>query len=338
VRRLTILFLERLWEFTIVQSECVKWLLAGFGLIVLIAGTMATAEARPQPGQIPQDAMRLAGSWDITVNTPRGAAYSWIEAVPSGATLVGRFVGTVGSARPISRIEFSEGVMRFTAPRQYEAHDLAFEGKLEGNRLAGAVTGYDKSPCTWTATRAPSLKRAQRPRWSKAISLFNGINLEGWVTQGSDSHWIVQDGLLANARDGANLVSTGKFEDFKLHAEFRYPAGSNSGIYLRGRYEVQIEDDEGREVNVHTIGGIYGFFAPCLRMSKKPGEWQTFDITLVGRVATIVFNGETVVDRQTIPGITGGALDSDEGSPGPIMIQGDHGRIEFRKILIVPSD
>jgi hypothetical protein len=324
-------------EVSIVRKDGMKSLLAGFALIVWIAGLALAAEASPQAGQIPQDAMALAGAWDITVNTARGAAYSWLEAEPSGATLVGRFVGTVGSARPISRIEFSEGVMRFTAFRQYEARDLAFEGKLQGDRLVGTVTGYDRTSCNWTATRAPSLKRDQRPRWGRPISLFNGLNLQGWVTQGSESHWIVQDGLLANARDGANLVSTAKFEDFKLHAEFRYPAGSNSGIYLRGRYEVQIEDDEGPKVSVHSIAGIYGFFAPCVRASKKPGEWQTFDITLVGRVVTVVFNGETVVDRQTIPGITGGALDSDEGSPGPIMIQGDHGRIEFRKLLIVPS-
>src|SRR5438309_5207292 len=89
----------------------------------------------------------------------------------------------------------------------------------------------------------------------------------------------------------------------------RYPKGSNSGIYLRGRYEVQIEDNYGDEPDSHKIGGIYGFLTPSVNAAKRPGEWQTLDIMLVGRVLTIVFNGERIIDRQTIPGITGGALD-----------------------------
>jgi hypothetical protein len=292
---------------------------------------------RSAPAQPQDESRRLVGAWDITVRTPRGDAYSWLEVESSGANLVGRFVGQVGSARPISKVEFAQGTVRFTMPRQYEAHELQFEGRLEPDGLAGTVTGYASQPCPWTAKRAPSLKRDHAPQWGRPIALFNGVNLDGWTTQGSVSHWVVENGLLANAKDGANLVSTAKFDDFKLHAEFRYPKGSNSGIYLRGRYEVQIEDDEGTAVTVHSIGGIYGFFAPCEKPAKKPGEWQTFDITLVGRVATVVFNGDRVVDRQTIPGITGGALDADEGAPGPIMIQGDHGRIEFRNITITPA-
>jgi hypothetical protein len=128
-----------------------------------------------------------------------------------------------------------------------------------------------------------------------------------------------------------------KFTDFKLHAEFRYPARSNSGIYLRGRYEVQIEDDYGGEPECHKIGGVYGFLTPSVNPAKKPGEWQTMDITLAGRVITLLFNDERVIDRQAIPGITGGALDSDEGAPGPIMLQGDHGRVEFRKLTLTPG-
>jgi hypothetical protein len=309
-------------------------LVFGVGLLSGPAAPVTSAGG----AQIEQDAMRLAGRWDITVHASSGDAFSWLEVEPSGATLVGRFVGRVGSARPISKIEYSRNTVRFAVPRQYEAHDLQFEGKLEQGRLTGTATGYDAASRDWSASRAPSLKRNHPPRWGQPVALFNGVNLDGWKTQGAESHWAAEAGLLANVRDGANLVSVGKFDDFKLHAEFRYPAGSNSGIYLRGRYEVQIEDDEGPEVSVHSIGGIYGFFAPCIRAAKKPGDWQSFDITLVGRAATVILNGETVVDRQTIPGITGGALDCDEGSPGPIMIQGDHGRIEFRKITITPGE
>src|SRR5439155_25775408 len=110
-----------------------------------------------------------------------------------------------------------------------------------------------------------------------------------------------------------------------------------SGIYLRGRYELQIEDNYGGEPDAHKIGGIYGFLTPRINAARRPGEWQTVDVTLVGRVVTITLNGELIIDRQTIPGITGGALDSDEGAPGPILIQGDHGPIDFRKVTLTPG-
>ena len=142
------------------------------------------------------------------------------------------------------------------------------------------------------------------------------------------------DGILSNVRPGVDLVTEQKFEDFKLHVEFRYPKGSNSGIYLRGRYEVQIEDNYGDDPESHKIGGVYGFLTPSINAAKEAGEWQSMDITLVGRVLTVVFNGERVIDRQTIPGITGGAIDNREGEPGPLMIQGDHGPVEFRKVEI----
>ena len=124
------------------------------------------------------------------------------------------------------------------------------------------------------------------------------------------------------------MVTEHKFTDFKLHTEYRYPKGSNSGVYLRGRYEVQIEDDHGDVADSHGSGGVYGFLTPAVNAAKKPGEWQTLDVTLVGRVVTVELNGERVIDRQTIPGITGGALDGNEGEPGPILLQGDRrGRV-----------
>ncbi len=144
------------------------------------------------------------------------------------------------------------------------------------------------------------------------------------------------DGVLVNPEKGGNLITTQKFDDFKLSIEFKYPEGSNSGIYLRGRYEVQIEDSKGRADQV-SIGGLYGFIAPSVNAANKPGEWQTYEITLVGRHVTIVLNGIEVVSNRPIPGITGGSLDSREGEPGPIMIQGDHGPIEFRKFVITPA-
>jgi hypothetical protein len=285
----------------------------------------------------------IIGRWDLTVKSADETYPSWLEVRRSGyTTLVGTFVGRFGSARPISRVEFENGQLRFSVPPQWEKpqKDLAFEGKLERDELKGEAVDENGRRVAWTGRRAPSLKRDHPPQWADPIELFNGKDLSGWKPRSNQTKngWIVRDGLLVNETPGNDLLTDKKFTDFQVHAEFRYPKGSNSGIYLRGRYEVQIEDNHGDEPDSHKIGGVYGFLTPCLNAAKKPGEWQTMDITLVGRVVTVVFNGERVIDRQTIPGITGGALDSDEGSPGPLLLQGDHGPIEFRKVTLTPSN
>lgn len=286
----------------------------------------------------------LIGRWDLIVTSAEGTKYpSWIEIQQSGRrALVGSYVGQFGSARPISKVEFDKGSFHFTVPPQWEGRgdDVTFQGKIDGDIIRGETTDDKGHRITWEGRRAPSLKRTQPPKWGEPVELFNGRDLAGWKPRSSATKngWLVRDGVMVNAAPGNDLITDKQFTDFKLTAEFRYPKGSNSGIYLRGRYEVQIEDDYGDEPNSHKIGGVYGFLTPSLNPAKKAGEWQSMEITLVGRVVTVVFNGERIIDRQTIPGITGGALDSDEGKPGPIMLQGDHGSVEFRKVILVPAE
>ncbi len=154
------------------------------------------------------------------------------------------------------------------------------------------------------------------------------------MVQGNNE-WQVADGVLRNVKTGGNLVTDQAFTDFQLHLEFRYPEQGNSGVYLRGRYEVQIRDDPEREWPTReSIGGIYGFLPPSENAARAPGEWQAYDITLVGRRVTVVLNGRTVIADQIIPGPTGGAIDANEGEPGPILFQGDHTAVEFRNITI----
>ena len=160
--------------------------------------------------------------------------------------------------------------------------------------------------------------------------------MDGWKAMG-ENQWMIEGGNLKSPKPGANLVTNQSFTDFKLHIEFRYPGSSNSGVYLRGRYEVQIEANNENEPLKNVYSAIYGFIAPSEITAKKPGEWQSFDITLVGRMVTVVANGKTVICNREIPGITGGAIDSKEGEPGPIYIQGDHGPIEYRNIIITPA-
>lgn len=282
------------------------------------------------------------GRWDLTVTGPQGSYPSWLELSKSGHnTIVGRVMLGVGSARPISQVTVADGTLRFEVPRQWETDSamLRVEGRLDGaDRMTGSLLTTSGERHTWTAVRAPALRRAGATTWGTPIQLFNGRDLGGWEPRGGENKWTVAGGILKNAGGGANLVSTRTFDDFRLRVEFRYPPGSNSGIYLRGRYEVQIEDPRAKtELGSHDIGGVYGLLEPNQNAALAPGQWQTYDITLVGRRVTIVLNGKTVVGDMIIPGPTGGALDADEGKPGPIYIQGDHGPVEFRRITITPA-
>ena len=309
-------------------------------LLALGLTALAVAAEPEQPAK--RRAPSIIGRWDLTVQGAEGTYPSWLEVRRSGyRTLVGSFVGQFGSARPISRVEFEGGRVRFSVPPQWEPRkdDLRFEGKLEGDTLRGTTTDDKGRSVTWTGRRAPSLRRESAPAWGQPVELFNGKDLAGWKPRHPEKKngWVVRDGLLVNAAPGNDLLTERKFTDFQLHAEFRYPKGSNSGIYLRGRYEVQIEDGFGQEPESHIIGSVYGFLTPSVNAAKKAGEWQTLEVTLVGRVVTVVLNGERVIDRQAIPGITGGALDSDEAAPGPILVQGDHGPVEFRKLTLTPA-
>jgi len=285
------------------------------------------------------DEPSLEGRWDITVMVDGKEVPSWLEVSHSGTHhLVGQFVGAGGSARPISKINFSNGKMSFIIPPQWEKedNDLSFEATLQGDSLAGSMIAADGNTYNWTAHRAPLLKRAHAPVWGKPIKLFNGRNLDGWHAMG-ENQWKVDSGILTSPHSGSNLITDKTFNDFKLHIEFRFPAGSNSGVYLRGRYEVQVMDSKGVEPKKDLFGAIYGFIAPSEMTAKAAGEWQSYDITLTGRMVTVIANGKTVICNREIPGITGGAINSREGEPGPLLIQGDHGPIDYRNIILTPA-
>ncbi|MBT5927452.1 MAG: DUF1080 domain-containing protein [Verrucomicrobia bacterium] len=316
-----------------------------FAALMLVAFVSVVASrAQDHAPFVKLDAPAITGRWDWTVTDGDSQYPSWLEVNLSGyRTLVGSYVGQFGSARPVANIDFNAktGEFRFTLPPQWErtTADIVFEGKFNGDSLRGEGTNVDGQTIQFEAQRAPSLEREGKARWGKKIKIFNGKNLDGWKPRHSNlpNGWVVKDGLLVNAEPGNDILTEQTFTDFKLEAQFRYPEGSNSGIYLRGRHEVQIEDNYGMTIDSHRIGGVYGFLTPRVNAAKQAGEWQTMKITLLGRVVTIELNGEAVIERQIIPGITGGALDSDEGKAGPILVQGDHGPIEFRKLTITPA-
>jgi hypothetical protein len=306
--------------------------------VVVLLSTATTARAYYSPFE-KRDSSSIEGRWDITIDVDGKKYPSWLEVRHSGLhMLVGQFVGISGSARPISRVNFSNGKLSFSIPPQWEPenNDLSVEGTLDGDNLSGSMTFSDGKIHNWTGVRAPSLRQKSAPAWGKPIHLFDGKTLEGWRALG-ENQWKAEAGILRSDKSGANLVSDKTFTDFKLHIEFRYPKGSNSGVYLRGRYEVQIIDSKGAEPLSGLMGGVYGFIAPSEMVARAAGEWQKYDITLVGRMVTVVANGKTIICNQEIPGITGGALDSNEGEPGPLLIQGDHGPVDYRNIIVTPA-
>ena len=304
-----------------------------FFLLAVFSILQVSAQQKKDPDVI--------GRWDLTFVRDGKNLPSWLEVQKSGFhTLIGRYVYANGSARPISEVKKDNGKFSFSIPPQWEEgnRNLDFQFEVSGDQIKGNFVYVDNKTYNFTGVRAPILIRDAEPAWGEPITLFNGKNVDGWHTDGR-SQWIAEDGILRSPHSGANLISDQKFSDFKLHIEFRYPLGSNSGVYLRGRYEVQVIDTKSGDpepIN-NQFSAIYGFLAPNQMTAKDPGEWQTYDITLVGRMVTIVANGKTVICNQIIPGITGGAIDSNEGEPGPILIQGDHGPIDYQNIIITPA-
>lgn len=304
-------------------------------LVLLIAAPFNSQSSNLNAGEQP-----IVGRWDLTVQMDNQSVPSWLEVKLSGfKTLVGYFVADAGSARPISKVNFKDGKISFSIPPQWDNsdNDMVFEGTLQNDKLTGVITSCSGEKHAFVGERAPLLKRNTSTEWGKPITLFNGKNLNGWHSQKPDNQWIAESGILKSPKPGTNLITDQKFDDFKLHIEFRYPEGGNTGIYLRGRYEVQVEDSKGKEPASIYLGGVYGFLTPNENVAKSPGEWQTYDITLIGRRVTIVANGKTIIADQIIPGITGGAIDSKEGEPGPIMLQGDHRPADYRNIVITPA-
>jgi hypothetical protein len=283
----------------------------------------------------------VIGRWDLTIDKDGKSLPSWLEVQKSGThTIIGRFTYAFGSARPISQVMVKDGKYSFSIPPQWEPgnRNMDFEFEASGDQIHGTMVYTDGKTYNWTGVRAPVMERDKPVVWGTPIKLFDGKDTKGWHTDGANQ-WVVENGILRSKKSGSNLISDRKFTDFKLHVEFRYQKGSNSGVYLRGRYETQIIDTKTGEPEplANQFSAIYGFFQPSKMMAKDAGQWQSYDITLVGRLVTVVANGHEVISKALIPGITGGAIDSKEGEPGPILFQGDHGPIDFRNIVITPA-
>jgi 3-keto-disaccharide hydrolase len=324
---------------------------------LLAAGAVRLAGTGAQQGAAADARGHLAflGAWNITGTAPDDANVYWLEVTTDAGQLRGMFLNRVGNPAPLGVVTVDNGELIFqagTADRptgpEYRAR-LTADGRLAGHHTvtqSGAehvINWIGVRPPTWPA----SLNANAPHTFDAPIVLFDNKTLDMWNVQvpGRPIGWRIADGVMTNAPPADsgnlrwianNLVSKEKFINFKIEAEYKVEAGSNSGIYLRGRYELQILDDFGDTTGRPDFGhmAIYGRTPPRVNASKPAGEWQTMEATLVGNRVTVTLNGQRVHDNAVITGITGGALDNDELSPGPIMIQGDHRSVWIRKLIV----
>lgn len=285
------------------------------------------------------------GRWDITIAGDNARAW-WLglEGVGTPAAK-GTFVSDYwGDLNKIDEISVQGDQLTFGFRHKEggrEIHDI-YSARIKGGKLIGTSTREGSSDISthWTGVRAPVIREKDDGSWREGqpIAIFDTKTTSGWKALNPDRPfgWTVENGILKSAGGASNLVFEQKFWNFKLHVEFRLAKDSNSGLGLRARYEVQILDDYGRPPNTHGNGALYSRIPPNENASKPAGEWQTYDIRLVGRQVTVVLNGKKIIDKGEIEGLTAIASDPNEGQPGPLILQGDHGPVEFRAIVLTP--
>lgn len=365
--------IEGRWNITVTQGDAVypSWLavenkdgklearflgragsVGGIDKIEFADGTVKfNAHGRQWEGKVTRS--HIEGTWKKDENE-KG---TWVaDRSPQRADMAGTWKLKVGGEDVVLTFSRRSRQISGTWKAGDKSMDLenitGFGGRLmftvDGKRVTAAVAGDSLSGKIGQEEFTGQRKR----EWGEPVTLFDGKESDlanNWEPIGaSDLHWKVIDGVMTNGESAdpakgshkgtENLVTKRKdFRDFKLHVEFAVPEGGNGGVYLRGRHEVQVQDDYGKEPSGGSCGALYSRIVPKVNACKKAGEWQTYDITLIGSFLTVVQNGQTIIDNQEMEGITGGALDSKEGEPGPIYLQGDHSQVYYRKVILTPA-
>jgi hypothetical protein len=304
------------------------------------------------------------GRWALTI--PGGGA-GWLGVTQEKGYLDARILWGGGSVVPVDSVYLDADNLVVTRLTKEDRKDAAGKvirtqtftetiiAKASGDSLSLTQIrphtdgkGIDRNE--FTGKRIPALPPKPdltKVKFGSPIPLLNGTSLDGWrlTDLGQKSGWSVENGILINRpvqpANGphvsyGNLRTVAEFEDFNLKLETNIPKGGNSGVYLRGIYEVQVADTYGRPLDPHNMGAIYSRITPLMAAEKPADEWQTLDITLVDRHVTVKLNNQLIIDNQPLLGCTGGALWSDEFKPGPIYLQGDHTGINYRNIVLTP--
>ncbi len=295
----------------------------------------------------------LVGRWALTI--PGGGA-GWLGVEEKDGALSSSVLWGGGSVVPTASTKLDGDTLIVTRENKNKEGKVTTEtltAKAEGDVLKGTTAKKNEEgkevskPAEFTGKRIaelPPKPDLSKVKYGEPVQLLNGKDLTGWrlLKEGVDNGWSVADGVLQNrvvkAKDKhfGNLRTDAEFEDFNLKTEVRTQEGSNSGIYLRGIYEVQVMESFGKPLDSHHMGALYSRITPSVNAEKPVGEWQTLDITLVDRHLTVILNDKTIIDNQPVLGCTGGAMTSDEFKPGPIYLQGDHTNVDYRNMVLRP--
>jgi hypothetical protein len=313
------------------------------------------------------DISEFTGQWTIDI---AGGSVGWLEVRKEENYLDADLLWIAGSVIPVSDIflandrslivTLSNNIVR---KRDENKNPLKVqtitnwleitkngEAKIDGIFLSPHDNGIGVDTTRFSGSKLPEVSRApdlSELKFGETLTLFNGRDLTGWrlVDEKMKNGFRAVDGVLSNdpaQAEGAehivygNLRTDKEFEDFNLKLEVNVPEGSNSGIYLRGMYEIQVADSYKKDLDSHNMGAVYSRVRPTVNAEKPAGSWQSMDITLCDRHVTVILNGIKIIDNQPVYGPTGGAIKSDVFSPGPIFLQGDHGKVHYRNISLTP--
>lgn len=307
-----------------------------------------------------QDAKKeFYGMWTLDI---QGGSVGWLNVHDENGFLDSELLWQGGSVVPVASVYFVDNNnLVVTRTREFVRSDerkhvvtQTFQFKRKGDKLEGIMTEPARNGMTvsslkfkgWKLPDVPAAPDLSKVKYGEPIELFNGKDLTGWrlINPKQANGFKVVDGILVNDpvnKEGrrvnfGNLRTENDFEDFNLKLEVNIPEHSNSGVYLRGMYEIQVVDSYGKELDSHNMGGLYSRVAPTVAAEKRGGEWQTMDITLCDRHVTVFLNGKKIIDNQPAYGPTGGAIIADVFKPGPIYLQGDHGKVSYRNIVLTP--
>ena len=289
---------------------------------------------------IAADQKDVLGRWNLTTTGENPGRPYWLEVKEEGGKLAVLFLNRSGSPLKIENARFEGDELVFDQQGRQNQPSPQFRAKAAGGKMTATIKTGDRTT-TLAGVRPPAwpdVTANGAHTYGKPVELFNGSSLDTFDIQNPDRpmNWSVEEGAMTNGERANNLVSKEKFKDFKIQAEYKLAPGSNSGIYVRGRYELQLLDDYGKPPTKNSHMSIYGWTPASVNASKPPGEWQTMEAVVVGNRVTVTLNGQKVHDNAVLEAITGGALDNNELEPGPIMIQGDHGKVWFRKLVVTP--
>jgi hypothetical protein len=317
---------------------------ASTALILAAAVALPTAARQQNP---------FLGAWNLTGTGQDSANVYWLEIKDTGGTLSGMFLNRTSSPFALAVVKIENGELVFQGGKPGAPTGPEYRAKFEGGKLIGyhtvsqraqGVNTLTQRTVNWVGVRPPSwpdVNANGKHTYGAPVVLFDGKTIDTFVGQNPNRPlgWSVVEDVATNTPPANNLVSKEKFKDFKIEAEYKLAPKGNSGIYLRGRYELQLYDDLTGDPNTqpqHKHMAIYGRTPTSTQASKPAGEWQRMEAVIVGNRVTVTLNGTRVHDNAVIQGITGGALDNDELAPGPILIQGDHEQVWVRKVVVTP--